>query len=178
MTADYFSQFKTVEAVKAEYRRLAMIHHPDRGGSTEVMQEINAQYKRALAACDGQKTEDEHGKEHTYHYQENVEQSVMDALFKILAIKMVAEIHLIGCWIWIEGETRPVKQELKEIGCLWHPKRGMWYWRSQEQARWKHRYSGGSLGYLAAKYGAKSFRTEDREEGERTPVQRRRGGAR
>jgi DnaJ-domain-containing protein 1 len=34
------------ELVKAAYRCLAMIHHPDRGGETEAMQRINSAYAR------------------------------------------------------------------------------------------------------------------------------------
>jgi curved DNA-binding protein CbpA len=32
------------ELIKAAYRCLAMIHHPDRGGDTEAMQRINSAY--------------------------------------------------------------------------------------------------------------------------------------
>ena len=41
----YFdSSIKTLEQLKAAYRRLAKQHHPDHGGSTEAMQEINNEY--------------------------------------------------------------------------------------------------------------------------------------
>ena len=42
--ANYFENVKTLNDLKAEYRRLAMANHPDLGGSTAVMQEINAAY--------------------------------------------------------------------------------------------------------------------------------------
>ena len=34
--------------IKNEYRRLAKLHHPDLGGDTATMQEINLQYESAL----------------------------------------------------------------------------------------------------------------------------------
>ncbi len=37
------------ELVKAAYRTLAQIHHPDRGGDTEAMQRINDAYRRLAA---------------------------------------------------------------------------------------------------------------------------------
>lgn len=40
----YFDNCRTEEEAKRTYRRLAMLHHPDRGGSTAVMQDINAEY--------------------------------------------------------------------------------------------------------------------------------------
>ena len=38
------------EVVKAAYKALATLHHPDKGGETEVMQRINDAYGRLLAA--------------------------------------------------------------------------------------------------------------------------------
>jgi hypothetical protein len=37
------------ELVKAAYRCLAQIHHPDKGGSSEAMQKINEAYRRLAA---------------------------------------------------------------------------------------------------------------------------------
>jgi curved DNA-binding protein CbpA len=34
------------EVVRAAYKALAMKHHPDKGGSTELMQAINQAYER------------------------------------------------------------------------------------------------------------------------------------
>lgn len=44
----YFTKCTTLEDLKAEYRRLAMLHHPDRGGDTEIMKEINIEYYSAF----------------------------------------------------------------------------------------------------------------------------------
>ena len=40
----YFAQCKNLEELKKEFRRLAMIHHPDRGGDVEAMKAINNEY--------------------------------------------------------------------------------------------------------------------------------------
>lgn len=45
----YFSGINDLNALKAEYKRLALANHPDRGGDTSVMQEINAEYDAAFA---------------------------------------------------------------------------------------------------------------------------------
>jgi DnaJ-class molecular chaperone len=42
--SNYFSKCSTVEEVKSLYRTLAKQHHPDLGGDTATMQEINSQY--------------------------------------------------------------------------------------------------------------------------------------
>ena len=40
----FFANCATLDELKKEYRRLAMIHHPDHGGDTATMQAINAEY--------------------------------------------------------------------------------------------------------------------------------------
>ena len=40
----YFTNCGSLEELKKEFRRLAMIHHPDRGGDVEVMKAINNEY--------------------------------------------------------------------------------------------------------------------------------------
>lgn len=46
----YFAQCKNLEELKKEFRRLAMIHHPDRGGDVETMKAINNEYDAVFPA--------------------------------------------------------------------------------------------------------------------------------
>lgn len=46
----YFNEVHTLDELKKEFRRLAMLHHPDVGGDTATMQEINAEYDRLFPA--------------------------------------------------------------------------------------------------------------------------------
>ena len=45
----YFTKEMTLDEVKAAYRAAAMKLHPDRGGSTEAMQQLNAEFEVAFA---------------------------------------------------------------------------------------------------------------------------------
>jgi hypothetical protein len=36
-------------------------------------------------------------------------------------------IELIGTWLWVSGDTKPVKEELKKLGFSWHSKKVCWY---------------------------------------------------
>ena len=40
----WFQNITTLDELRSEYRRLALLHHPDKGGSTADMQEINNEY--------------------------------------------------------------------------------------------------------------------------------------
>lgn len=44
----YFESCKTLDALKKEFRRLALLHHPDVGGDTATMQTINAEFDRVF----------------------------------------------------------------------------------------------------------------------------------
>lgn len=46
----YFTNCTTLEALKKEYRRLCMLHHPDRGGDTATMAAINDEYDAVFPA--------------------------------------------------------------------------------------------------------------------------------
>ena len=40
----WFNSPRTLEELKKQYKKLAVQHHPDLGGNTQEMQEINAEY--------------------------------------------------------------------------------------------------------------------------------------
>ena len=36
-----------------------------------------------------------------------------------------------GCCIWVKGDTKPHREELKSFGLKWAPKKQAWYWKPQ-----------------------------------------------
>ena len=154
-TIFYFKHLKTVEEIKAHYRNLAKENHPDLGGNSEIMKEINGQYQAALKSCDGQRSE---GRE--YKYKPDIEQELMDKLFELLKLRDL-EIALIGYWIWVSGDTKRNRNALKETGLQWNSKRKRWYYKPKE---WRRTYqSKGNLADLASKYGYRGFQTAKEE---------------
>lgn len=154
----YFDHLDTVGAVKSEYRTLAKLHHPDRGGSTETMQEVNASYHSRLESLHGQTSMGYDKKRHTYYYDEEKEQEVMDKIAELLGLNLPnIRIELIGTWVWVSGDTNPVKEQLKAAGLIWHGKRKKWYWR---RPTFRRKYSGVSMDGLRSAYGCQSFEQE------------------
>ena len=39
----YFQNIHSLADLKKEYRRLALEHHPDKGGDTAIMQQVNTE---------------------------------------------------------------------------------------------------------------------------------------
>jgi curved DNA-binding protein CbpA len=54
---NYFKNIESLADLKKQYRALALANHPDRGGDTLVMQEINLQFEKLYAVWELVKTE-------------------------------------------------------------------------------------------------------------------------
>jgi curved DNA-binding protein CbpA len=114
----YFTNIKTIEELKKAYKRLAMQHHPDKGGTTEQMQEINAEYEKMFNLIKSGQTN---------ATEENSEDfiEVVNAIINCIGL----EIEICGNWIWVSGDTYTHKETLKKNGFRWAVKKRMWYWR-------------------------------------------------
>lgn len=149
----YFQKCTTLDELKAEYRRLAMEHHPDRGGDTETMQKINAAYEKAFEILKAEQNrraaEDTTGR--TYATKEEARDfiEVIAKLIKLDGIK----IELCGRWLWISGETMKHKDALKAAGCRWASQKKMWSWHFPEDSVFKNGKTM-SMTYIRAKYGS------------------------
>ena len=142
----YFDHLHTLSEIKAEYKRLVKLNHPDIGGDTATMQEINAQYSAAV--------------EHIAKYGEGRDQR--EAAQEVPAEYMAAVaaavnlagavVELVGSWIWVTGNTYAHKSALKAAGYMWASRKKAWYWHPIEAAC----ISSGkkTLNQIRAKYGS------------------------
>jgi len=73
----YFKGIETLDDLRKEYHRLAFLHHPDKGGVTAVMQNINDQYDRlSKKLINGNETFSEGRKEYEQQVSEERKHSV------------------------------------------------------------------------------------------------------
>lgn len=154
----YFEHCKTLDELKKEYRRLAMIHHPDVGGDLETMKAVNNEYAARFEFLKGQHNAraaaDESGK--TYATTEAPEE-FMEIIEKLLHMTGL-EVELCGSWLWIGGNTREHKDELKAAGCRWSNNKKLWYWHHAEEGHKWHKGSK-SMSQIRNKYGSQTFRS-------------------
>ena len=157
---NWFSNCNTVGEIKSLFRELAFVHHPDRGGTNEAMRDIIDEYKLALLKLDGQQNVGVDGKIHTYYYNKEIEEEIINMVDKIIAKKLNGvNVEIVGTWIWVDGKTKPVKSALKDLGLIWHSKRSKWYWRIK--AGYQRKYSGLDFNTLRASYGSKIVDVDD-----------------
>jgi hypothetical protein len=71
-------------------------------------------------------------------------------------------IERIGNWLWLTGDTKPLKQDLQNEGWRWHSKKtkertdgkGVYYWMPPEVRGRKRRHSNKDLDEIRSKYGS------------------------
>lgn len=110
--------------VTAAYRRAAMVYHPDRGGSTEMMQAVNQAYAQLQAFEGTVETSD------TVGYG-----AALNAAINAIIACAGLSIEVCGCWVWISGDTKTHKEALKAAGYRWASKKFMWYFRPEGWTR-------------------------------------------
>jgi hypothetical protein len=116
----FFKNCQTIEEVKTTFKKLALQHHPDRGGCTQTMQEINSEYSFAIAnIAKGTQFQNEEIK-----IAEDF-QSIIEQLINLEGLI----IDIVGNWLWVHGDTKPFKEAIKKAGLFWANKKKMWYYR-------------------------------------------------
>lgn len=124
MLNKYFAGCTTLEELKAEYKKLVMMHHPDRGGDLATMQEINAEYDHLFPQLKNKhKNKDGEAYEKESEEAPNELKDLMDKLMRMDGV----HIEIIGCFVWASGDTKPHKDQLKAMGFKWHSKKMCWY---------------------------------------------------
>ena len=139
----------TAEELKSMYRQLAMTHHPDRGGDTEAMKAVNAEYdvlfeivKHIHKNKDG-KTYRKESTETADHFKD-----LIDELMRMDDIV----IEIIGSFIWITGDTKPHKDRLKALKFQWSAKKTAWYLKPEDYKKRSHKDY--NLDTIRAMYGS------------------------
>lgn len=153
----FFTNCRTLDELKAEYRRLAMKHHPDRGGDTRTMQDINGEYEQVFEILKAR-----HNETHDEHHQTTeTAAEYRDIINRLMKLDGLV-IELCGSWLWISGETYAHKDELKAAGCRWSSSKKMWYWRHEEDSRPWHRGKS-TIAEIRMKYGSQVFNAAGEE---------------
>lgn len=147
----YFENVKTLDELKKQYRRLAMKYHPDMGGSTEAMQQINAEHDALFEMLKKQ----HNASADEYHQTTETAAEFRDIIDFLMKFDDL-EVELVGSWVWCGGNTKPHKDELKAAGFHWSQNKARWYWHHPEEGR-KWRRGKATMDEIRRKYGSQIF---------------------
>ena len=142
-------EFKGVEGIneaKKIYKQLAKKLHPDVGGDEESFKLLNAIYTDLI--------------EHKIYFSNDIKIDI--ELEKIISLILHFEnitIELVGSWIWVNGDTREIKEKLKEIGFKWASKKKMWYYGEMKAKNPNPK----SMEEIKTKYGSETLKSNEKK---------------
>lgn len=149
----FSSNISTMEELRREYRRLAKLHHPDAGGDTEDMKQINAEYDHLFDVLSRQEAQERPQGEQEYKgttedkaAEDKAIRAVLDAL-----VNVNATVEVVGCWVWVHGGYE-YRELLKSIGFKFAPKKKAWCWHYGEYRR--HHKREVTMDEIRQKYGS------------------------
>ena len=166
--AKYFDGVETLTELKSLYRKLAFELHPDMGGNAKKFSAMQTEYeqlfevlKRAEYDKEAENNPDE-ARDYDEMFADEVDDGFIDIVEVLIKLKGI-KIELCGNWLWLSGNTKAVKTELRQAGCFWAPKKRMWYWRPSDY-RMPHNRKHYSMSYIRGKYGSTRIVANDDED--------------
>lgn len=163
----YFTNCRTAEDLKKAYRKIAAALHPDNNpgkDTTKEFQEMQAEFEKAF-----DRLKNIHVNKDGETYEKETTETAaefMDLINKLL--RLGVEVELCGSWIWLTGNTKAVKDELKAIGFKWSRNKSAWYFHREPYR--KRSKKSMSLEDIRRMYGSAKFTGSAETEAEYIPV--------
>jgi curved DNA-binding protein CbpA len=152
----FYQNCKTYEELKREYHRLVMIHHPDRGGNVETMKVVNVEYEAMFEILKNVHV----NKEGTYYKKATSDTArtypdIINSIIHFAGIK----IEICGSWVWVSGNTKPYRDNFKQLGFYWSNNKSMWYWHEPDEGM-KFKKKPATMEKIRAMFGSDEIDTE------------------
>lgn len=164
----YFNNVETLEELRRQYKELLKKYHPDNAnGSTEATQEINAEYDKLFKVLKDRhesKTTDSNKEGNTktdfnnmkYDFSEDAK--LREVLQQIITFEGI-NIEIVGCWIWVDGNTYEYKDSLKSLGFKWAREKKKWYFHTEAFRKRSHKKL--SMEDIRSYYGSTEVETDE-----------------
>ncbi len=163
----YFNNVETLEELRKQYKELLKKYHPDNAnGSTEATQEINVEYERLFKLLKNRheqkadSTADSNNKKSydNMKYDFSEDKTIREVLQKIIGLANI-NIEIVGCWIWVDGNTYEHKDTLKTLGFKWAREKKKWYFHTESFRKKSNKKL--SMEDIRNYYGSTEVQTEE-----------------
>lgn len=117
-----------IEEIKSQYKKLALKLHPDMGGTVEEMARLNVEFD-FLKTHNYNVHKAQNGGVYTDQNQDTVDDvtnNFVDIIEQLIHMEGL-DIEICGSFLWIGGNTKPNKDELKGMGFRWASKKKRWF---------------------------------------------------
>lgn len=156
----FIKNVSTLEELKKAYKKLALKLHPDCGGTNEEMAQLNNEYDELFSKLKNtHKNKD--GETYTKETAETPEH-FRDILNYLFSLKMDGvDIEIVGSFIWLTGNTKPYKEEIKALEFRYSPKKYAWYKApSDYKKRSRKNYD---MNTIRGMYGSQTVKENDKK---------------
>lgn len=142
----------TKEQITKAYKRMAFRYHPDRNETgAEMMKVINAAYEFLKSLDVDELTHTDEA--NAYNYSEDLE-AIISEVLKMQGVI----IEICGNWVWLSGETKAYKEQIKDLGFFWASKKLSWYYRPAEHKSRCHK--SWEMDKIRSKYGSSFVKSD------------------
>ncbi len=124
----YFTNCKTAEELKKEYRRLAKELHPDLGGDTEEFKVMQNDFEKTWERLKNVHKNSE-GETYTKESPETAEDFIH--IIEVLTPLKDVLVEIIGDWIWVSGNTKEHKDILQKLKFRYAHRKQAWYFHTE-----------------------------------------------
>lgn len=127
-----------LRTIKAKFCELALQNHPDVGGDIEVMKTLNLAYE-FLREHHNPLNGPSMSSEDRHHVRYDIDPEMLAKAIKIRNLDRSLDVSIAGAWVWVVGETKPIKEQLKAESFRWAPQKKAWYFagcRSSGRGKW------------------------------------------
>ncbi len=142
-------EFKGVEGIneaKKIYKTLAKKLHPDVGGTDELFKMLNSIYNNII-------------ENKIYFSNEFKFDLEMEKIISQILHYENITIEVIGSWIWLSGDTKEIKDTLKNLGFKWASKKKMWFFGELKGRNPNEK----SLEEIKLKYGCETVKKDEKK---------------
>lgn len=146
----WFPNIDNINDLRNSYKKLLFKYHPDNNpnsDTTAIMQEINLEYNTLLNQFQSS------------NINQKQKNEITEILNELINVDANISIELIGSWIWVSGDTYPVKDMLKGLNFKWSANKKMWYWGELVHSS----HSPMDISSIRLKYGSILYKTKNEE---------------